>query len=102
MFRIHFDPKLGRFLIQINRHHIFWKSIMTLNEDSSSSEVMMFKTFGEASDYVKSIGLDKLYRDRSENKFREYMEQRGYTRTTDEEGRIIEYRELDRRPQHES
>lgn len=102
MFRIHFDPKLGRFLIQINRHHIFWKSIMTLNEDSSSSEVMMFKTFGEASDYVKSIGLDKLYRDRSENKFREYMGQCGYTRTTDEEGRIIEYRELDRRPQHAS
>ena len=97
MFRIHFDPKLGRFLIQINRHHIFWKSIMTLNEDSSSSEVMMFKTFGEASDYVKSIGLDKLYRDRSENKFREYMGQRGFTRTTDADGRIIEYRELGRR-----
>ena len=100
MFRIHFDPKLGRFLIQINQHHIFWKSIMALNQDNSGTEVMMFKTFDEASDYVKIIGLDKLYSDRSENKFREYMGQRGYTRTTDEDGRIIEYRELGRRSQH--
>ena len=73
---------------------------MALNQDNSGTEVMMFKTFDEASDYVKSIGLDKLYRDRSENKFREYMGQRGYTRTTDEDGRIIEYRELGRRSQH--
>ena len=100
MFRIHFHPQLGRFLIQINQHHIFWKSIMVLNQDNSGTEVMMFKTFDEASDYVKSIGLDKLYRDRSENKFREYMGQCGYTRTTDEDGRIIEYRELGRRSQH--
>lgn len=101
MFRIHFDPKLGRFLIQINVRHMFWRSVMTLNQDSSGSEVMMFKTFDEASAYVKSIGLDKLYRDRSENKFREYMGQRGYTRATDEEGRVIEYREFGRRsPEH--
>lgn len=100
MFRIHFDPKLGRFLIQVNKYHIFWKSIMILNQDNSGTEVMMFKTFDEASEYVKSIGLDKLYHDRSENKFREYMGQHGYTRTTDEDGRIIEYRELGRRPQH--
>ena len=100
MFRIHFDPKLGRFLIQINQHHIFWKSIKALNQDNSGTEVMMFKTFDEASDHVKSIGLDKLYRDRSENKFREYMGQRGYTRATNEDGRIIEYRELGRRQQH--
>ena len=73
---------------------------MALNQDNSGTEVMMFKTFDEASDYVKSIGLDKLYRDRSENKFREYMGQCGYTRTTDEDGRIIEYRELGRRSQH--
>ena len=73
---------------------------MALNQDNSGTEVMMFKTFDEASDYVKSIGLDKLYRDRSENKFREYMGQCGYARTTDEDGRIIEYRELGRRPQH--
>ena len=73
---------------------------MVLNQDNSGTEVMMFKTFDEASGYVKSIGLDKLYRDRSENKFREYMGQRGFTRTTDEDGRIIEYRELGRRSQH--
>ena len=73
---------------------------MALNQANSGTEVMMFKTFDEAYDYVKSIGLNKLYRDRSENQFREYMGPRGYTRTTDEDGRIIEYRELGRRQQH--
>lgn len=94
MFRIHFDPKLGRFIVQIHHLGMFWRSVMALNEDKSGTDLLMFKTFDEASEYVKSIGLDKLYRDMSVNKFREYMTGRGYTRMTDEQGRVIEYREF--------
>lgn len=94
MFRIYFDPKLGRFIIQVHRLGIFWRSVMALNDDSSGTNQLMFKTFDEASEYVKSIGLDKLYRDGSANKFREYMAGKGYTRMTDENGRVIEYREF--------
>lgn len=94
MFRIHFDPKLGRFIIQVHRFGLLWRSVMALNDDSSGTNQMMFKTFDEASSYVKSIGLDKLYRDGSTNKFREYMAGKGYTRMTDGNGNVVEYQEV--------
>lgn len=98
MFRIHFEPELGRFLIQVNKYHFLWCSVMALNSDNSGCEVMLFKTFDEALNYVKSIGLDKLYSDRSENNFRAHMGTSGYARMADSEGRVVEYRELSRRP----
>jgi hypothetical protein len=94
MFRIHFDPKLGRFIVQVHRFGIFWSSVMALNDDSSGTNQLMFKTLDEASAYVKSIGLDKLYRDGSANMFREYMSGKGYTRMTDGQGRVIDYQEV--------
>lgn len=58
---------------------------MTLKDDSSKTELLTFKTFDEAVEYVKNVGLDKLYRDRSENRFREYMDQKQI------ETRVISY-----------
>lgn len=94
MFRIHFDPKLGRFIVQIHHLGMFWRSVMALNEDKSGTDLLMFKTFDEASEYVKSIGLDKLYRNGSANEFRKYMAGKGYTRMTDGNGRVLEFEEV--------
>ena len=94
MFRIHFDPKLGRFIVQIHYLGVFWRSVMALNEDKSGTDLQMFKTFDEASEYVKSIGLDKLYRNGSVNEFRKYMAGKGYTRMTDGNGRALEFEEV--------
>lgn len=96
MFRIHFDPRLGRFLIQVKVNGFFWKNVMKLADKEPISEAMTFKTFADAQEHVKSIGLDKLYANKSENRFREYMGGQGYARMIDAEGRIIDYREFGR------
>ena len=73
MFRIHFDPKTGCFVIQVRSYVFFWTNVTALNGENDGLASMVFKTFDDASSYVKSIGLDKLYRDRSICKFDEYM-----------------------------
>ena len=91
MFRIHFDPKLGRFIVQVQKFGVIWVNVMGLKDDNSGVEALTFKTFDEAVSHVKSIGLDKLYADKSANKFREYMSGKGYTRMTDGKGNVLEY-----------
>jgi len=89
MYRIHFDPRFGRFVIQVKFYGCFWRNIVKLADNNSTTESLMFKTFKEAEEHVQSIGLDKLYVDRSVNKFREYMAGKGYKRMTNAEGQII-------------
>lgn len=67
MFCISFDPNIGKFIVQVLKMQLFWKTIQ------SGDGALTFATFDEAQKYVSSIGLDKLYSDRSANCRRLYM-----------------------------
>lgn len=69
MFRIEFDHTNGCFVIQVLRFGFLWKNVQ--GTDS-------FLTYEEAVQHVRCIGLDKLYEDKSANKFREHMQQTDY------------------------
>lgn len=77
MFRISFDPAIGRFVIQVLRFGLFWVNVQ--ESKPSTSEPLLnvvacnFQTYDEARKHVTSIGLDQLYQDRSENVRREYL-----------------------------
>lgn len=80
MYRIHFDPKIGMFLVQIasGLFGIFWTTVgRELNgvagEKSPVWNSLRFATFKEAKEYAASIGLDQLYEDRSANHYRAHM-----------------------------
>ena len=69
MFRIHFVAERACFVIQVLRFGCFW---VTVTQKDTHLE---FSTFEEACNKVREIGLDKLYADKSNNKFREHMQQ---------------------------
>jgi len=82
MYRIHFDPKIGRFVIQVLVWGIFWKTIQIARESedpaklpSFTFEEHSFRTYSETIAYVQEIGLNTLYKDCSKNKYREHMQQ---------------------------
>lgn len=56
MYRVKFDAKIGAWLVQLNRFYFLWESI----EDKG--EVMTWVNFEAAMKHVKSIGLDRVYR----------------------------------------
>lgn len=74
MFRIYFDPKTGMFLLQVKGYGFFWRTVM------ASKTPARFKSYDDVMNHVKEIGLDKLYRDGSANKFMQYL----YGETTSE------------------
>lgn len=58
-YRITFDHTVSKFVIEIQGFlGLYWKPAQL-----DGNEVQYFSTFGEASDYVKKIGLDKVYQD---------------------------------------
>jgi len=77
MYRISFDPKTGRFIIQILRFGLFWVNVqreipgpdgpVTINDTFS------FQTYDAARKHVEATGLDQLYQDRSENIRRNFL-----------------------------
>lgn len=77
MFRISFDPTIGRFVIQVLRFGLFWVNVQ--ESKPSTTEPLLnvftcnFQTYEDARKHVTSIGLDQLYQDRSENVRREYL-----------------------------
>lgn len=78
MFRISFDPAIGRFVIQVLRFGLFWVRIKNIFIDvyagpHDKSATCSFETYEAARKYVTSIGLDQLYQDRSENVRRDYL-----------------------------
>ncbi len=82
MFRIHFNEKIGRFVIQVLVLGIFWKTIQIARESKDPAklprftfEEHSFRTYAEAIAYVQEIGLNTLYKDRSKNKYHEHMQQ---------------------------
>lgn len=63
MYRIHFDYKTARFVVQVLRCGLVWRS----------AEGLDYGTYDEATSAVTAIGLDKLYANKSHDKFRAYM-----------------------------
>ena len=63
MFRIHFDELNNHFIIQVLRYGFLWRTVKGLD----------FATLLAARDYVSEIGLDRLYKDKSADKFDAYM-----------------------------
>lgn len=63
MFRIHFDEQSSRFIIQVLRYGFLWRTVKGSD----------FTSLIGARDYVSEIGLDRLYKDRSADKFDAYM-----------------------------
>ena len=79
MYRIHFDPKIGRFIIQVLVLGFIWAPVKKLAESNDKVEQLTFQKFDDAVSHVKSIGLDKLYADKSANVYREQVSNRFYT-----------------------
>lgn len=57
MWRISFNPKVSRFVVQLLKFGCVWVSC----ESTLSEEVLYFETHKEARSWVRSIGLDRLY-----------------------------------------
>ena len=78
MYRIHFDPKIGRFVIQVAIWlGLRWKTVMVAQETESkvtfTFEKHSFAKYNDAMAHVAEIGLDKLYQNKSVNCYREHM-----------------------------
>lgn len=81
MYRIHFDQKIGRFIIQVLAYGFLWKTVFIMKENKEGTnqsikydfEKHSFRTFDEAGLYVIEIGLNKLYQNKSANCFHNHM-----------------------------
>lgn len=61
MFRIHFDHKVGKFIIQVLWFNLFWRTVKKELDD------LTFDTLGHAEKYAADTGLAKLYVNKSAN-----------------------------------
>lgn len=68
MYRIHFDPRTGRFVVQVMALGIFWQTVAI-----GEGEPLAFPTYQQAVTHVNAIGLDVLYVNRSADAFRKYQ-----------------------------
>lgn len=59
LFRIHFDPATSCFIVQMLAWGFFWRTCC----DGSAAVRQTFDTYAQAQEWVKSIGLDKAYRE---------------------------------------
>lgn len=73
MYRIYFDPNIGRFIIQVSAYGFFWVNVKRKGAPGESFSVANFETFENANEHVASIGLDKLYVNKSADQYRKYM-----------------------------
>ena len=62
MYRIHFVPNPGIFILQVLHLGIWWSSIKTVE-----GKFLAFTTYGDAADHAQRIGLTKLYENKSAN-----------------------------------
>ena len=80
MYRIVFDPQLGKFVIEVSVFGgLWWRRVQSIaiNSQDSVTDDIQFPTYLKAYEHVINIGLDKLYEDRSANKYRQYMAEGG-------------------------
>ena len=76
MFRIHFEPKGAYFCIQILTYGFIWVTVKRSIEGPGTpvEQVCQFETYDAALKETVRSGLDKLYQDRSVNRYREHMQ----------------------------
>lgn len=72
MYKIHFDPILGRFVVKVSQFGFFWVTV-NIQSESKKAQNLIFETYDAAIEHIKQIGLDKLYEDRSANKYRDFV-----------------------------
>lgn len=62
MFRVKFDPKMAKWIVQINLYYLLWSTVRINGKD-----VLYFEDFDEAMKFVVEIGLNKIYCDSSKS-----------------------------------
>jgi hypothetical protein len=68
---------MGKFVIQVSRFGLIWSTVKKLDDAGKGKALILnFSTYDDTIEHVKSIGLDKLYKDKSINRFNEFIEQR--------------------------
>lgn len=71
MYRIHFDHKTGKFILQASIFFgLYW---ITVKNGDGNGDGYAFNTYEEARKHVSKIGLDQLYKDKSANQFHDYI-----------------------------
>ena len=60
IYKIEFDPKLGSWLVKIQKFVIFW---VPACEDG---DPLRFANYGKACAWVKAVGLDAVYRNHAD------------------------------------
>ena len=77
MYRVHFDPKTGWFILQVSSglFSMFWTTIMETFAEAPADapKVRQYATYAEAQKFATESGLATLYVDRSANNFRAHM-----------------------------
>lgn len=80
MYRIHYDPKFGRFVIQVGCcFGLFWTTVRQVFAGGTDEapvdvfKVRHYQTYELAQKFATESGLATLYVDRSTNKFRAHM-----------------------------
>lgn len=74
MYRIHFNPIFGRFVIQVLVWGFLWESIRQVDEQGKKTFPITFETYDDAIAHIQKIGLHTLYQDRSINRYREHIQ----------------------------
>ena len=74
MYRINFDHKTGKFILQTSIFFgLCWVTVKDGDADSENFDGYAFNTYMDAKLHVSQIGLDQLYKDKSANQFHDYI-----------------------------
>lgn len=60
IFRIHFEPKGGHFVIQFQKRFFGWETVQQRGQEPILED-LTFDTYDDAEKYVKDKGIDKAY-----------------------------------------
>ena len=65
VYRLHFEAKGGFWVVQFQRHFLWWSSVRRLISGPAGEkpvdEVLTFDTLKDAEDYCAARGIDKAY-----------------------------------------
>ena len=69
MYRVHFDHTTGKFILQVCIFFgLYWATVKSNERDG-----YVFDTYEEAKKHVSSIGLDRLYQNRSADQYSHFL-----------------------------
>jgi hypothetical protein len=65
MYRIHFDPTVSKFVVQMLIWGLFWETCMKVHDDQDGPHTVklprQFHTYADACKWVSDIGLADAY-----------------------------------------